>query len=132
MRSPVRLWLAAPEKTLVRKNKSFFSYIRLSASDIELCSVIFASQVIFASRVLVANIISLLPTAKYFIICKDYFIWRSHISFSLAPPPLLCYACATIGTKKSATTFLLVVAVLLYFTHILYHKKLKFTSLVIP
>ena len=33
----------------------------------------------------------ILPTAKYFIIRKDYFIWRSHISFSLAPPPLLCY-----------------------------------------
>ena len=32
----------------------------------------------------------ILPTAKYFIIRKDFFIWRSHISFSLAPPPLLC------------------------------------------
>ena len=57
----VQVLSPAPEKTLVLLNKSFFSYIRLTASYIELRSVIFASQVIFALRVLVANIISLKP-----------------------------------------------------------------------
>ena len=57
--------MSVPEKTLVLSNKSFFSYIRLLASDIASQLYLNLVQVIFASRVLVANIISLLRKQKY-------------------------------------------------------------------
>ena len=96
-----------PRKKSCSKEQDFFSMISVSLServiylryDIHLRWMIYASHM--KERILYhicrANISYGLP----------YIISHSDISFNLAPPPLLCYACATIGIKNLARSGLL-------------------------